>query len=66
MTCCTLSLGTPEAVAAELQHQYHSLELLRLKLSSDGDDVRKAAMQSEHSPMRVSSPMPTRRGVPGD
>ncbi len=51
-TCYTLSLGTPESMAAKAASVPH-LKLLKLKLGGDGDDTRMAAVRAARPDARV-------------
>jgi L-alanine-DL-glutamate epimerase-like enolase superfamily enzyme len=52
VTCFTISLGTPEAMAAEAAAVRH-LPLLKLKLGGDGDDARMAAVRAARPDARI-------------
>ena len=52
MTCYTLSLGTPEQMAADAGAVPH-LKLLKLKLGGDGDDARMAAVRPARPDARL-------------
>ncbi len=52
MTCYTLSLGTPEQMAADAKAVPH-LKLLKLKLGGDGDDARLAAVRAARPDARL-------------
>ena len=52
MTCYTLSLGSPEQMAADAQAVPH-LKLLKLKLGGDGDDARMAAVRAARPDARL-------------
>jgi L-alanine-DL-glutamate epimerase-like enolase superfamily enzyme len=52
MTCFTLSLGSPEQMAAEAKAVPH-LKLLKLKLGGEGDDARMAAVRAARPDARL-------------
>lgn len=52
LTCYTLSLGTPEAMAAKARAVPH-LPLLKLKLGGAGDDARMAAVRAARPDARL-------------
>ncbi|KAB2938418.1 MAG: dipeptide epimerase [Hyphomicrobium sp.] len=52
ITCYTLSLGTPERMAADAKAVPH-LKLLKLKLGGDGDDARMAAVRAARPDARL-------------
>jgi L-alanine-DL-glutamate epimerase-like enolase superfamily enzyme len=52
MTCYTLSLGSPEQMAADAKDVSH-LKLLKLKLGGDGDDARMAAVRAARPDARI-------------
>jgi len=52
LTCYTLSLGTPEEMAAQAVAVPH-LKLLKLKLGGDGDDARMLAVRSARPDARL-------------
>lgn len=51
-TCYTLSLGTPESMAAKARGVPH-LNLLKLKLGGEGDDARMAAVRAARPDARL-------------
>lgn len=52
MTCYTISLGSPDQMAADAKAAAH-LKLLKLKLGGDGDDVRMAAVRAARPDARL-------------
>lgn len=52
LTCYTLSLGSPESMAAKAASVPH-LKLLKLKLGGDGDDQRMAAVRQARPDARL-------------
>jgi L-alanine-DL-glutamate epimerase-like enolase superfamily enzyme len=52
LTCYTLSLGTPEQMAADARAVPH-LKLLKLKLGGEGDDARMAAVRAARPDARL-------------
>jgi L-alanine-DL-glutamate epimerase-like enolase superfamily enzyme len=52
MTCYTVSLGTPDQMAADAGAVPH-LKLLKLKLGGDGDDARMAAVRQARPDARL-------------